>query len=142
MRLAVFERGLRDFQKELADLEPALITTGDAARALDVFDALERIIVAGKTLVAARATEAGDWREQGYISPTVWLDQRTGSGYGGATSLLETSATSGGSARTTEALRRGELSAPQLKEIAATAADNPAAERNSWRRPSAPASKA
>src|ERR1700723_126228 len=91
MRLAVFERGLRDFQEELADFDPALITPADAARAFDVFDALERTVVAGKTLVAARATEAGEWKAKGHKSPASWLAQATGSGFGQAIALLETS---------------------------------------------------
>src|ERR1700684_2296330 len=91
MRLAVFEQGLADFQEELADFDPALITTGDAARAFEVFDALERTIGAVKTLVAARATEAGAWRDEGHKSPAAWLAQTTGSGFGQAIALLETS---------------------------------------------------
>ena len=129
MRLAVFERALGDFKGELADFEPALITTGDAARAFDVFDALERTIVAAKTLVASRATEAGAWREEGHKSPASWVAQTTGSGVGSAISMLETSERLTALPETTGALRRGELSAPQLKEIAATAVQNPAAEK-------------
>jgi hypothetical protein len=128
MRLAVFERALRDCKGELADFDPALITTSDAARAFEVFDALERILVAAKTLVASRATEAGAWKENGHKSPASWVAETTGSGYGGAISMLETSERLAGLPETTEALRRGELSAPQVKEIAATAAQNPAAE--------------
>jgi hypothetical protein len=129
MQLAVFERALSDFQGELADFEPALITTGDAARAFAVFDALERTVVAAKTLVATRATEAGKWRDEGHKSPASWVAETTGSGFGSAISMLETSQRLAALPETTEALRRGELSSAQVKEIAATAARDPAAER-------------
>ena len=49
----------------MADLRPALMPTGDAARLLDVFAAIERSMVAATTLVAGRAAEAGLWREKG-----------------------------------------------------------------------------
>jgi hypothetical protein len=55
--------------------------------------------------------------------------QTTGSAEGDARGLLETSEHLISLPETTEALRRGELSAPQLKEIAATAVQNPAAEK-------------
>jgi hypothetical protein len=129
MKLDVLEKALGQIRAELTGFEPELISTGDAARIFEVFLDLERVVVAGKTLVASRAAEAGQWREQGHRSPAEWVDQKTGSGLGSSISMLETSERLAGLPETTEALRRGELSGPQLKEIAATATENPAVER-------------
>src|ERR1039458_9274020 len=68
MRLDVFEKALGQFQGELSDFEPALISTADAARAFDVFDAIEWTVMAAKTLVAARAAS--------------WMAQKDGVGSG------------------------------------------------------------
>jgi hypothetical protein len=86
MKLAVFEKALGDFRGELEDFDPALVTSGDAARAFAVFTDLEKTISAAKTLVASRATEAGDWKKEGHRSPASWVAEKTGSGFGEATS--------------------------------------------------------
>jgi hypothetical protein len=128
MELAVFERGLHDFRHQLADFEPALITTGDAARALDLFSAIEKTIVAAKTLVASRAACSDRWKREGHRSPAHWVAETMGSGIGESTGLIENSERLVELPETTEALRRGELSGAQLREIAATAAAHPRAE--------------
>ena len=122
------EKALADIRGELADFDPALITTGDAALLLDVFTAVERAGVAGQTLVARRAAESGRWREAGHRSPASWVAETTGTGTGQALGLLESSEAMACLPRTSEALVRGELSGPQLKEIAATAGADPGAE--------------
>src|SRR5580704_1754366 len=110
MKLAVFERGLKDFERELSDFDPALITTGDAARAFNVFTALEKMTSAARILVAARATEGGDWKKEGHRSPASWVAEKTGSGFGEASGMLESSERLVELPETTEALKRGELS--------------------------------
>lgn len=129
MKVVVFERILGEVRGELADFQPALMATGDAAKLLDVFAAIERSMVAATTLVAGRAAEAGLWREEGHRSPASWLAQKRGTGVGEALGTLESSERLGGLPETTEALRRGELSGPQLKVITSAAAENPTAEK-------------
>jgi Domain of unknown function (DUF222) len=129
MRLAVFEKALEDFKGELADFDPALITTGAATRAFEVFSAVSRIMVTATTLVAGRAAEGGAWRHAGHRSAADWMAATTGSGVSESIGVLETSEQLVALPETTEALRRGELSGSQLKVIAATAAENPSAER-------------
>src|SRR5580658_6819713 len=128
MRLAVFEKALGDFREELADFDPALVTTGDAARAFSVFTALEKMTMAARILVTARATEAGEWEKEGHRSPAHWVAEKTGTGFGEGISTLDSSARLAGLPETTEALRRGELSGAQVREITATAMQNPQAE--------------
>src|SRR5580658_1318728 len=129
MRLAVFEKALGDFREELADFDPALVTTGDAARAFSVFTALEKMTMAARILVTARATEAREWEKEGHRSPAHWVAEKTGSGFTEGSSTLDSSAQLAGLPETTEALRRGELSGAQVKEITVTAARNPQAEK-------------
>jgi len=129
MKVAVFEKALGDFQHELSDFDPALISSGDAARAFAVFTDLEKTISAARTLVTARATDAGDWKAEGHRSPASWVAEKTGTGFGEASGMLESSERLVGLPETTEALRRGGLSGAQLKEITATAAQNPQAEK-------------
>lgn len=126
--MAVFEKALGDFRGELSDFDPALITSGDAARAFAVFSDLEKTISAARTLVAARATDSGDWKKEGHRSPASWVAEKTGSGFGEAIAILESSDRLGALPETADALRRGELSGAQVKEITATAARNPQAE--------------
>ena len=130
MKLAVFERGLRDFGAELSDFDPALISTVDAARAFEVFNALERMTGAARTLVTARATEARDWEKEGHRSPAAWVAEKIGSGFGEGASIFESSERLVSLPETTEALRRGELSGAQVKEITATAIRNPHVEKD------------
>jgi hypothetical protein len=128
MKLAVFEKALGDFRGELADFDPALISSGDAARAFALFTDLEKTISAARTLVASRATEARDWEKEGHRSPASWAAEKMGSGFGEATGMLESSERLVSLPETTEALRRGELSGAQVREITATAIGNPRAE--------------
>jgi hypothetical protein len=128
MMLATLDRALRAITEELSDFDPALITTSDAARVFEAFTSLERAVVAGKTLVAGRAAESGQWREQGHRSPAAWMAQTTGTGLGEAIAMLETAQQLASLPETTEALKRAELSGPQVKVIASTAAENPSTE--------------
>jgi hypothetical protein len=128
MKLAVFEQALSDFKEELSDFEPALVSTDDAARLFLVFTALERTVLAAKTLVAGRAAESRRWRDEGHRTPASGMAHTTGTGLGEVMGMLENSERLESLPETSDALRRGELSGPQLKEITATAAANPGTE--------------
>jgi Domain of unknown function (DUF222) len=128
MRLAVFEKALGDFGAELSDFDPALISTVDAARVFVVLNELEKMISGALTFVTARATEAGDWEREGHRSPAGWLAEKMGAGFGAGAARLESSESLVSLPETTEAVRRGELSGAQVREITATAVGNPEAE--------------
>jgi hypothetical protein len=128
VKLKVLERALEAIRGELADFDPALITTGDAALVFDAFLRLEQASVAGKTLVATRAAESGRWKEQGHKSVASAMAAAAGTGLGEVIGMLETSERLTALPETSDALKRGELSGAQVKEIASTAAANPAAE--------------
>lgn len=53
-----------------------------SVRLLDWFTAVERLAAAGKALVANRAAETNQWRQDGGRSPEHWLANRSGSTVG------------------------------------------------------------
>ncbi len=128
MVLALLERSLEDIRATVRGLEPEKLACSDAAVLFDVFSALERAAVAGKTLLAPRAADSGVWKTKGHRSPAAWVAEVTGSGLGEAIGMLETAQRLQELPETTAAFRRGELSAPQVREIATTAAGNPSTE--------------
>jgi hypothetical protein len=129
MKAAVFERALEHFQIELSDFDPALITTGDAARLFEVFSAIEKTMGAAMTLVAGRAVVSENWKKEGHRSPVAWMAATTGTAEGDVQGMVENSGRLVSLPQTTEALRKGEFSGAQIREIVATAAVNPSAER-------------
>src|SRR6266508_2167132 len=105
----------------LASLDPSLLHPSDAVRALDAATAVEQRAASIKTLVASRAAEAGQWAHQGHRSPEDWLANKTGTSYGQAAGTLNASEKLGELSGLEGAVRRAELSGPQLNELAAAA---------------------
>ncbi|HEV3351980.1 MAG TPA: DUF222 domain-containing protein [Acidimicrobiales bacterium] len=105
----------------LSSIEPALLHPHDAVRVLEAASDVGRRADALATLVAARAAEGGEWARQGYRSPEEWLARRTGSSYGQAAGALNASEKLHELAALDDAARKGELSRPQLNELAAAA---------------------
>src|SRR5690348_11561121 len=93
----------------------------DAVALLEAASTAERKAAAIKTLVADRAADAGTWASQGYRSPEAWLAQRNGCSYGEAAGTLEASAKLPELPQTTQAVRKGEVSAAQLRQLAPAA---------------------
>jgi len=105
----------------LATVDPALLHGPDAARLLEAAAGVEQRAAALKTLLAKRATDAGQWANQGYRSPEEWLAKKTGTSYGQAAGTLSASEKLPGLPGLDKAVRDGELSGPQLNEVAAAA---------------------
>jgi len=129
MMLDRLERALDDIRGIVAGLEPERLAATDAARLFAVFGALEKSVVAGKTLLARRASDAGVWRRAGHRNPASWVAQESGTSVGEAMGMLETAERLEALPDTAAALRRGALSGPQAKEIAAAAVVDPGAEQ-------------
>ena len=115
--LATLLRITSELDEVLLAVDPASLDTRDAVKLLDVFTAIERCAVAGRTLVADRAADAGEWTRGGYRSPEEWMANKTGTSYGAARSMLETSAKLEELPATSAALRKGQLSSSQLNEL-------------------------
>jgi hypothetical protein len=105
----------------LATIEPALLHAPDAARLLEAAAGVEQRAASLKTLLAKRAAEAGQWANDGYRSPEEWLAKKTGTSYGQAAGTLNASEKLGQLPGLDKAVRDGELSGPQLNELAAAA---------------------
>ncbi len=107
---------------------PTLVPSAKASELVALFAEIERLGAAGKVLYAERAAQSMVWRDEGHRSAASWMAQKTGTGLGEAIGALETSAALGSLPETSEALRRGELSAPQVKVIAGAALGDPRSE--------------
>ena len=105
----------------LSSLDPALLHPNDAVAVLSAAADVEQRAAAMKTLVASRAGQAGQWSKQGYRSPEEWLAKKTGTSYGQAAGTLNASEKLAELPGVDKAVRNGELSQPQLNELAGAA---------------------
>lgn len=119
---------LAELRTYVSQLEPAQVTTERAAELVGVFAEIEHVAVGAKLTLVSRAAEGTTWVRAGHRSAASWLADVTGTGMGEAMSALETADRLTQLPKTAEAVRRGELSAGQAREIAAAGAANPAAE--------------
>ncbi len=113
----------------LADLDPGCITGHDAIRLYRSFAELERLSMAGKTLLAPRIEASGAWREDGHRTAAVMLASLEGVSTGQARNTLEVGQRLHQLPDTVEALRTGELSGPKLVELSGAAVLDPENER-------------
>ncbi len=119
----------RDIIREvLADTPPEQVSGADAALLLERLVRIDRAVAAGRLAFANRAAECMTWREEGHPSAEAWLSQKTKTTVGQAASVLATARSLPKLPATAEALRSGELSLPQVREIAIAAGVEPAAE--------------
>ncbi len=128
--LDALEDARRTIADRLAAADPDRVTASQAAKVMALFAEIERLGAAGKVLFSRRAADSTVWRDEGHRSAAAWMAETTGTALGDALAVLDTAGALAGLPETTEALRRGELSAPQVKVIAAAATQHPSAERD------------
>ncbi len=126
--LADLKNARREVARHLAAADPDRVTTAQAAELVELFAEIERLGAAGKVVYTTRAAESTVWRDEGHRSAASWMAEKTKTGMGDAIATLETAAALQSLPATSDALRRGDLSAPQVKVIAAAAAGHPGAE--------------
>jgi hypothetical protein len=126
--LAALRNARRGLTEHLAGADPDRVTTAQAAELVALFAEIERLGSAGKVLYANRAAESTVWRDEGHRSAASWMAEKAKTGMGEALATLETGTALLSLPATTEALRRGDLSATQVKVIAAAAVDHPRSE--------------
>ncbi len=126
--LADLETARRDIAAALAEADPDRVTAAQAATLLTLFADIERLGAAGKVLFSKRAAESTIWRDEGHRSAASWMAEKTRTPMGDAIAAIETAAALQLLPDTTEALRRGELSGPQVKVIAHAAQGDPSTE--------------
>ena len=105
----------------LESLEPATLRAADAAALLQAAAAVEQKAGAIKTLVANRAADSSAWAGRGFRSPEAWLSQTTGVSFGEATATLQASARLGQLPVIDAAVRKGDVSPAQLRQLAPAA---------------------
>src|SRR5438105_13786228 len=113
----------------LSALEPGCLDGPAALRLLTVLTEGERVLAAGRTLVAKRVEESNVWRQRGDRSAAHFIGHKTGTSVGRTQAALETAERLAQLPATAEAFRAGTLSEPQAEAIASAAAANPNEER-------------
>src|SRR5580658_2441270 len=126
--IETLEAARDDVTRLLAEADPDRVTTAQAAQIMTLYAELERLAGAGRVLFTTRAAEGTAWRDEGHRSAASWMAAKTRTGVGDALAALDTAAALQGLPETSQALRRGELSGPQVKVIAQAAQHHPGAE--------------
>jgi hypothetical protein len=116
---------LDDLETEVAAmataLDPALLTTTDAASALVRLARIRNGVEGMITLLAARAEESGVWASKGHRHPEDWLANVSGTTPGAARRQLETSKQLTELPATTAKLKQGTLSPEQTRQVVGAA---------------------
>src|SRR5688500_15604115 len=121
----MFSKVLQELRRMVRTLDPATLSGPQAVALLDTFTEIERLAVAARTVVAARAVDTTQWRSDGDRSPEEWLARRTGSSWRDARSVLETAERLQKLPTTEAAVRAGRLSAVQASWVSKAAAADP-----------------
>jgi hypothetical protein len=112
----------------VAGLDPGRLTGADAARLYGLLAGVERLAMAGKTLLAPRIDESGVWRDSGHRNTAVMLADLEGVPTGQARNTLEVGHRLHQLPSTEQVLRSGTLSGPKLSELSGAAVLDPTSE--------------
>ncbi len=112
----------------IADLDPDTLVGPDAASLYADFARMERLVVAGKTLLAPRIATSGQWEAEGHRSPAGLLATLEGGSAGQAKRTLETGRQLAALPSVEAALRQGRLSGAKAAEITDAAVLDPRGE--------------
>ncbi len=118
--------GLRSILREF---EPECITAGQATEVLETAAEVERLAGSVKLLCASRAAQSTRWATEGHRSAASWMAEKTKGTFGEAISTIETAERLTELPATAEALKNGELSSAQAKEVASAAGSDHRAEQ-------------
>jgi len=121
-------KAVDSLREAVATLEPRTFRGDDAAQLLKLFAEAERLVAAGKAMMARRVEETNVWQRDGHRSAASWLAATTGSSMGSAVGTLETARRLEDLPATAEAQRQGRLSETQAREISAAASVDPRTE--------------
>jgi hypothetical protein len=109
-------------------LDADRLTGADAALLYGLLAGIERLTMAGKTLLAPRIDESGVWRESGHRNSAVMLAELEGVPTGQAKNTLEVGHRVRQLPGTEEALRSGVLSGAKATELSGAAVLDPTGE--------------
>ena len=111
--LDAIEKAAGRLQRELGELDPALLSGPQCAAVVATLATTEKACAAARALAAARAVALGAYRAQGFADGHEWLARQMGSTHGDARLALGTAAHIGSSPAAKQALLAGELSLAQ-----------------------------
>jgi hypothetical protein len=112
----------------VSELDPDCLTGAGAAELYGSFAGLERLSMAGKTLVARRVEASGVWRDTGHRDAATMLAQVEGVSTGQARTTLAAGRRLEALPGTEDVLRAGRLSAPKVAELTGAGILDPARE--------------
>jgi hypothetical protein len=98
-------------------LDPDCFSGSDAARLVVLFDRGEKLCATGRALMARRAAECNEWSKTGARSAADWLAMLSGTSHSDAQGVLDSAETAAGQPALDEAMRSGDLSSDQAREI-------------------------
>ena len=113
---------MRRFVKEL---EPGMLAVDRAEQCMRQVVEIERLAAAARTLLAGRVADGGAWRATGYRSAAEHLAAVAGTSVGQAIGELRTAFQLSSLPEVDEAVRSGQLSAQQAREVADAATADP-----------------
>jgi hypothetical protein len=118
----------RALRVALAGFEPQLCAGEDCAAVVEELAATQKACAAALALAAARASECGAHRQQGFADAAAWLARASGTSTGQAKAELDTARALRALPDTRAAVAAGELSLAQASEVARTEAECPGSE--------------
>src|SRR5437899_809754 len=118
----------RAFRGALARFDASLHSGEACASIAKELAAVEKACAAARARAAARAADCAAHRRAGFADPADWMAGLTGSSVGEARRQLEATASVRDCPDTESALRNGEISLGQAREIANAEAQRPGSE--------------
>jgi hypothetical protein len=109
-------------------LDPAEVPADEAKRLVHIGTKLERLGHALRLAGTARMVATGTWQGEGDKSAAAWVARTTGTSMSDAIGTVTTAEQLENLPGTAEAVRRGDLSPEQAKEVAGAATADPSAE--------------
>lgn len=123
------EQAIDSLQAFVDELDHETLAPEYAVKLVETFSKGERLCSIGKSLAAGRVADSGAWRKDGDRTAAHWLAKKVGTGVGQAVSTIETAKRISELPETLEAVKAGELSEVQAKEVVQAASANPSKEK-------------
>jgi hypothetical protein len=121
------EGAVRTIQRVVRSTVPSSVSGDEALSLVALLGEAERAVDSGIALFAPRVINTGSFTKRGYATAPDWLGAVSGSPAGTAKGRLVAAERAAESPELAEAVRRGDLSAAQLKIVTDTAAVAPQA---------------
>jgi hypothetical protein len=116
------DKALSLLEESLQQLDASALERAASRPLFERFCRVERLGAAGKALAARQVADSGAWWDTGERSPAHWMAAVAGTSVGRAVAVLQTAELLESLPDTEAAYRRGDLSEPQVEEIASAAA--------------------